>query len=271
VSFRQLASEFIGTFILCFFTLWTRICVDLFKVDYVEVALTTGLCLMLLVSLGDTLSNGCFNPALSIAAFLIGKLSFWRCVSCMMVQFLAGFLAASVVVFTASNMVIEKVKDFSKLGLPMMGTDYSQLESFAAEFCATTFLTFVYIRVKSGDDIAPQLKGICLGGAMVVCICTFYTVSGGCYNPALIFGPSFLVRYIALYQWVYYFGPFLGAIIASAIYIIYRNIIDGKVDNEGLKIYERKSEFDFTMVRKEDYEKQKKAENGEQEIVTEKK
>lgn len=47
VSFRQLASEFIGTFVWVFFTLWSRICVDLFKVDYVEVAITSGFTFML--------------------------------------------------------------------------------------------------------------------------------------------------------------------------------------------------------------------------------
>jgi len=166
-------------------------------------------------------------------------------------------------------MVIEKIKNYSKLGLPMMGTDYSQMESFFAEFCATTFLTFVYIRVKTGTDIAPQIRGICLGGSLMVCICTFYTVSGACYNPAMIFGPSFLVRYIAVYQWVYYFGPYLGAIIAAGSYLMYRNVIDGKGDHEGLKIYQRENEFDFNFVKKEDFNKEQQAER-EKEIVTEK-
>jgi len=64
-----LASEFIGTFIWVFFTLWSRICVDLFKVDYVEVAITSGFAVMLLTALGDTLSNGTFNPVFTIACF----------------------------------------------------------------------------------------------------------------------------------------------------------------------------------------------------------
>lgn len=166
-------------------------------------------------------------------------------------------------------MVIEKIKNYSKLGLPMMGTDYSQMESFFAEFCACTFLTFVYIRIKTGTDISPQLRGICLGGSLMVCICTFYTVSGACFNPAMIFGPSFLVRYIAVYQWVYYFGPYLGAIIAAGIYIMYRNVIDGKSESSGNKIFKMENEFDFNFVRKEDYNKQQQAE-GEQMIVTEK-
>lgn len=100
----------------------------------------------------------------------------------------------------------------------------------------------------------------------MVTICTFYTVSGACYNPALIFGPSFLVRYIAVYQWVYYFGPYLGAIVAAGIYQIYRSIIDGKVETGDLKIYERQAEFDWNFVRKADLEPNA----DEQQIVTEK-
>lgn len=96
------------------------------------------------------------------------------------------------------------------------------------ELCGAIFLVLVFIRLKTSDDIAPQVRGILMGGALLINMCCFYNVSGACFNPALIFGPSFLSRYLTEYQWIYYFGPVLGAVLGSAAYQLYEYFIDGK-------------------------------------------
>lgn len=71
-------------------------------------------------------------------------------------------------------------------------------------------------------------------------MCCFFKVSGGCFNPALIFGASFLCRYLPPYHWIYYFAPVLGAIVGASAYIIYEYTVnddatghDFKDDDEG--------------------------------------
>jgi len=86
ISFRLLKAEFIGTFILIYFSQWSRLCVDLFKVDYVEACLCSGITLMLLTTLGEALSDATFNPAICLTNYLIGKLSAWKMISCIIVQ-----------------------------------------------------------------------------------------------------------------------------------------------------------------------------------------
>lgn len=65
ISFRLLKAEFVGTFILIYFSQWSRLCVDLFQVDYVEACLCSGVTLMLLTTLGDSLCQASFNPAMT--------------------------------------------------------------------------------------------------------------------------------------------------------------------------------------------------------------
>lgn len=66
----------------------------------------------------------------------------------------------------------------------MIGTDFSQREAFMVEFCGTVFMVLVYIRASTGDDIQPQIKGILVGGSLLINMCCFYNVSGACFNPA---------------------------------------------------------------------------------------
>lgn len=221
ISFRLLKDEFFGTFVLVYFSQWARLCVDLFKTDYVEACLCTGILSMLLYTLGDAMNGATYNPGLSLTSYIIGHLSMWKMISCIMAQLAAGFMASAVLVFSASYIVFDKAKLLSKIGMPIIGTDFSQFEAFMVEFSGSVFLTLVFTRVRMGKDIAPQVKGLMIGGAFLINMCCFYSVSGGCFNPALIFGPSYLSRHLTDYQWIYYSGPVLGSIVGSGGYLIY--------------------------------------------------
>jgi len=226
ISFRLLKDEFFGTFVLIYFSQWARLCVDLFKTDYVEACLCTGILSMLLYTLGDAMHNATYNPGLTLTSYILGRLSMWKMISCIIAQLVAGFLASAVLVFSASYIVFDKSKLLSKVGLPMIGTDFSQFEAFMVEFSGSVFLSLVFIRVRLGDDIPSQVKGIMIGGAILINMCCFYNVSGACFNPALIFGPSFLSRYLADYQWLYYFGPVLGSIVGTGGYLVYNYMLN---------------------------------------------
>jgi aquaporin related protein len=204
--------------------------VDLFKTDYIDACLCTGIICMLLYTLGPAMNHATYNPALALTSYIMGKLSMWKMISCIIAQLVAGFLASAVLVFSASYIVFDKSKLLSKIGLPMIGTDFSQFEAFMVEFSGSVFLTLVYIRVRLGNDIMPQVKGIMIGGAFLINMCCFYNVSGACFNPALIFGPSFLSRYLTDYQWIYYFGPVLGSIVGSGGFLVYNHLMEEDAD-----------------------------------------
>jgi aquaporin related protein len=66
-----------------------------------------------------------------------------------------------------------------------------------------------------GTFIAPIGIGLSLFVAELMGV--FYT--GGSVNPARSFGPAVVTHSFSYYHWIYWLGPVLGAILASAFYM----------------------------------------------------
>jgi len=66
-----------------------------------------------------------------------------------------------------------------------------------------------------GSFIAPVGIGLSLFVAELMGV--FYT--GGSVNPARSFGPAVVDRSFSSYHWIYWVGPVLGALLASAFYL----------------------------------------------------
>lgn len=62
-----------------------------------------------------------------------------------------------------------------------------------------------------------------------------------------------MTRYLTEYQWIYYFGPVLGAVIGSASYILYEYYIEGKhkeeKGNKKKPEYQSVVKFDIEMKK----------------------
>lgn len=66
-----------------------------------------------------------------------------------------------------------------------------------------------------GTFIAPVGIGLSLFVAELMGV--FYT--GGSLNPARSFGPAVVTQKFSTYHWIYWVGPILGALVASAFYL----------------------------------------------------
>jgi hypothetical protein len=66
-----------------------------------------------------------------------------------------------------------------------------------------------------GTFIAPVGIGLSLFVAELMGV--YYT--GGSVNPARSFGPAVVIQKFDSYHWIYWVGPILGAILASAFYM----------------------------------------------------
>ena len=65
--------------------------------------------------------------------------------------------------------------------------------------------------------------------------------TGGSLNPARSFGPAVVNLEFAPYHWIYWLGPVLGAVAASAIYKLlkfldYETAVAGQ-DHDGINVY----------------------------------
>ena len=219
INFAHFQQECLGTFVYVFIIGWSRMATEAFELDFIETAVVTGLIFSILTTLALKLSGGHFNPAVSFTLVLCEKMSLWKGMSYLFAQLIGSFMGASLVAFTTSVQMLDKARSNSVLGIPRIRKDYDhgQVSSFIAETCGSAFIMAMYWVTTRDHTITDQLKGYILGVSLTVCTICFYNVSGACFNPMLVIGPSFVSRTIREYHWIYWFGPLIGMLTAGLV------------------------------------------------------
>jgi glycerol uptake facilitator-like aquaporin len=212
INFGHFQAEVIGTFMYVFIIAWSRLGGEALNLDYFESAIVTGLVTAVMATLALKMSGGHFNPAVSFTLVLCEKMTVWKGLSYLFAQMIGSFMAASLVAFTVSVKLLDKARNNSVLGIPRIRYDYDhgQVSSFIAETCGSAFIMAMYWVSTRDTTISEHLKGYILGVGVAVSTMCFYNVSGACFNPMLVLGPSFVARTIRPYHWIYWFGPLIG-------------------------------------------------------------
>lgn len=96
------------------------------------------------------------------------------------------------------------------------GTSISQGLFMEMFFTALLVFVVLMLAVEKSEDtfIAPIGIGLALFAAMIAG--TAYT--GGSLNPARSLGCAVAARSFPGYHWIYWVGPFLGGLLAAAVY-----------------------------------------------------
>jgi MIP family channel proteins len=187
----------------------------------VGVALAHGLALAVMVSTFGAISGGHFNPAVTVAVRLAGRIEWSHAVMYVLAQ-LAGAVAAG---FALLLVLPEPLADSTQLGTPALGTGIGVVEGIAIE----AILTLVLVLTVFGtaiDQRAPKLGGMAIGLAVAADILMGGPLTGGAMNPARWFGPA--VAASAYDDWyVWWVGPLIGAIVAA---VLYRYVFEGEAE-----------------------------------------
>jgi aquaporin Z len=194
---RKLEVEFIGTFFLVF-------TVGMAMATAGPLApLAIGGVLMVMVFAGGHVSGGYFNPAVSAAVFLRGRMTGDECVAYVVVQLLAAVVAAaavSVLGYTPAS------------ALAVAGAGKMLL----AEFLFTFALAYVVLNVATADDTeGNSFYGLAIGFTLAVGIFAVGPVSGGAFNPAVAIGAMVMGLFSWSNIWIYLIADFAGAAAAA--------------------------------------------------------
>ena len=206
---KKLLVEFIGSF---FLMLSFSLC--LIPTQNNLTPLAVGGMLMALVYSGGHVSGGHFNPAVSLAVFLRGKISSIELPGDILVQF-AGAAFASLV---ASVFLLQKG------GAGMDLTNVAG-QAITVELLGTFLYCFVVLNVAtSRATIGNSFYGIAIGFVYISCQLIFGKISGAALNPAISLG--FGISNISGFGniWIYWVGEILGAIGAAYLFLF----INGK-------------------------------------------
>jgi aquaporin Z len=194
---RKLGVEFIGTFFLMF-TVGMAV-----ATAGTLAPLAIGAVLMVMVFAGGHVSGGHYNPAVSTAVFIRGKLTALEYGTYVVTQAVAASAAAGVVF----------ALDYNPAAPVKVAGDSRML---IVEFLFTFALAYVVLNVATAEDTeGNSFYGLAIGFTLAAGAFAVGSVSGGAFNPAVAFGGTVLGLFPWSHIWIYLLANFAGGAAAA--------------------------------------------------------
>ncbi len=201
---RKLAVEFIGMFVFVFTVGMATESAN--KSGAVLAPIAIGSVLMVLVFAGGHVSGGHYNPAVSTAVFLRGKIKAHEYGAYMITQFVAAALA---------GLLVNAVG-----GKQTPGATAATGKMLVVEFLFTFALAYVMLNVATAKGTeGNSFYGLAIGFVVIVGAISVGWVSGAAFNPAIALGATVLGAFKWAHIWIYLLADFLGAIVAAGAFL----------------------------------------------------
>ena len=200
---KKYITEFIGTF---FLTMTVGMVVLGGKGDFAPLAI--GAVLMVMIFAGGHISGGHYNPAVTLAVLLRGKITLLDAIPYMIVQILGAVVASLAVMFFLNDKIPADA-------IPMTDNPKALL----AEFIGTFALAYVVLNVATAKGTSGNsFYGLAIGFTVLSMAYALGDMSGGAFNPAVAFCISMLKLKSWANFWVYVLGCFGGAALAAGVF-----------------------------------------------------
>jgi len=218
---KKLLAEFLGTATLVLFGCGSAVLAGPEVVGQLGISFAFGLTIVAM-AYGIGPVSGCHvNPAVSLGAYLAGRMSINEMVQYWVAQFLGALVGAAVLYTIASG---KTGYDIAVDGLGQNGFGdaylggYSMTAALTFEIVAT-FL-FVVVILGSTQSKAPSaFAGLAIGLTLTVIHIVGIQVTGVSVNPARSFGPAVFAQGAALQQlWLFIIAPLAGAAMAGLVF-----------------------------------------------------
>ncbi|CAK7229655.1 Aquaporin-1 [Sporothrix curviconia] len=214
-------AEFVGTFLFLFFALGGTTAVNnagpqdavlaANPAQLLYICMCFGFSLAVTVWMFFRVSGGLFNPVVTLSLVLVGAVGPVRGVVVFLAQLLGGMSAAAVL----SALLPGELQASTTLR-----SDTSIARGLFIEMFATSLLVLSILLMAVEKHRATFTAPLCIGLSLFVAELTSIPYTGGGVNPARSFGPSVATRTFPGYHWIYWVGPILGSLLATAFYKI---------------------------------------------------
>lgn len=220
---QKLVAEVLGTFVLVFLGCGSVVYATMGTgFDLLGTAVAFGLAVMVMVYAFGRVSGGHFNPAVSVAAAVGGRVA-WREVP----LYVAAQLVGAIVAGGLLRLLLEGYDfyDVGEVGLGQNffgddGTGYAWWAAFLLEVVLTLLFVLVILAVTDARNEQPGLAPLAIGFALTAVHLVGIPATGTSVNPARSIGPALFVGDVdAIVQlWVFILAPLLGALVAGLLY-----------------------------------------------------
>lgn len=174
--------------------------------------LAIGLMLTVMVYAGGHISGGHFNPAVTLAAMMRGKLETNDAITYVVAQVLGALAAAAIGVYLHGSS--------GEGAIPLHGNP-DPFAALLAEFLGAFALAYVYLNVYTTEkNNGNSFYGLAIGLTLTAGLFAFRGVSGGVLNPATAIGGAAAGMYFFYDLWIYLIGGFAGAAAAATVFTV---------------------------------------------------
>jgi aquaporin Z len=193
---KKYITEFIGTFFL------------VLVVALTGNAAAIGVTLMVMIFAGGHISGAHYNPAVTLAVLIRGKVTSQDAIIYIIVQTIAAIVAALVAKWYMSDM-----------GVTTMDLDGKVAKAFIGELIGTFALAYVVLNVAtSKGTTGNSFYGLAIGLTVFAMASTFGSISGGAFNPAVAVGATVVEAFALKNIWIYLVACFGGGFLAALVF-----------------------------------------------------
>jgi aquaporin Z len=199
---QKLAVEFIGMFVFVF-----AVGMATESANHVGLApIAIGSVLMVMVFAGGHVSGGHYNPAVSTAVLLRGRIKVHEWVAYLVTQFAAAALAGLLVNGIGGKQTTAATASTGKM--------------VVVELLFTFALAYVVLNVATAKGTeGNSFYGLAIGFIVVVGAISVGWVSGGAFNPAIALGATVFGAFPWSHIWIYLVADFAGAAVAAGAFL----------------------------------------------------
>jgi aquaporin Z len=191
---KKYLTEFIGTFFL------------VLTVGLTGNPLAIGSALMVMIYAGGHISGGHYNPAVTLAVLIRGKITNSEATIYIGSQLAGGLIAA---------LIVGIFREFpSESGQQLVIT-----KALLAEVLGTFALAYVVLNVATAKaNAGNSYFGLAIGFTVMAMAFCFGDYSGGAFNPAVAVGATVMKAFAWKNIWIYLIGCFGGGALAAVVF-----------------------------------------------------
>ena len=165
-----------------------------------------GVVLAAMIYAGGHISGAHYNPAVTVAVWMRGKIGSGEIVPYMVAQTAGGVIGAAAALFLKGN------PELSPMDVPLV-------PALAAELLFTFALCFVILEVATSKRTeGNSYYGLAIGFTVMAGAYAVGGVSGGVFNPAVAAGITVVGLSAPAGIWIYLVSNFAGGILAAAVF-----------------------------------------------------
>src|SRR2546426_2025253 len=167
-----------------------------------------------MVSAVGHISGGHLTPAITLGFLVTRRIA----PSLALVYWSMQFAAAAAAAALLRWFYPENTRRLTHLGAPGLAGGVSVWQGLVIEMVLTFFLVWViFATAADPGGTFKSIAGLAIGFTITMDVLMGGALTGAAMNPARAFGPE-LIQHEWTDAWVWYVGPFVGAVVAALSY-----------------------------------------------------